>query len=76
MDLPSGLVNYALNELKTVYFRAKIIFGLNALYGKSVHRGHTEGPWNYTNAESFIQYTVGKNYDIHGWELGKYISSQ
>lgn len=53
---------------------AKIIFGLNALYGKSVHHGYTEGPWNYTNAESFIQYTVGKNYEIHGWELGNELS--
>ncbi|KAE9594293.1 putative glycosidase [Lupinus albus] len=52
---------------------AKIIFGLNALYGKSVKFGSATGPWNHTNAESFIRYTVKKNYTIHGWELGKYI---
>jgi hypothetical protein len=47
---------------------------LNALNGKSIHAGGSaNGPWNYTNAESFIQYTVGKNYDIHGWELGEYM---
>ncbi|ONM38830.1 Heparanase-like protein 3 [Zea mays] len=27
------------------------------------------GPWNYTNAASFIRYTVSKGYDVHGWEL-------
>lgn len=54
---------------------AKIVFGLNALNGKSIHAGGSaNGPWNYTNAESFIQYTVGKNYDIHGWELGNELS--
>ena len=55
------------------FFRAKIIFGLNALAGKSIKSGSAVGPWNYTNAESFIRYTVGKNYTIHGWELGKYM---
>lgn len=47
------------------------MFGLSALNGKSIHSGSAIGPWNYTNAESFIKYTVGKNYDIRGWELGK-----
>jgi hypothetical protein len=32
--------------------------------------GSVGGPWNYTNAASFIRYTVNKGYDIHGWELG------
>lgn len=55
-----------------VYFRAKIIFGLNALYGKSIQSdGSAIGAWNYTNAESLIRYTVKNNYTIHGWELGK-----
>ncbi|XP_057433201.1 heparanase-like protein 3 [Lotus japonicus] len=53
---------------------AKIIFGLNALAGKSIQSGSAIGPWNYTNAESFIRYTVGKNYAIHGWELGNELS--
>jgi heparanase 1 len=49
---------------------------LNALNGKSIHAGGSaNGPWNYTNAELFIQYTVGKNYDIHGWELGEYMDA-
>ena len=52
-------------------FRAKIIFGLNALAGRSIKSDDSAvGAWNYTNAESFIRYTVEKNYTIHGWELG------
>ncbi|XP_061337140.1 heparanase-like protein 3 [Gastrolobium bilobum] len=53
---------------------AKIIFGLNALAGKSIQSGSAIGPWNCTNAESFIRYTVGKKYTIHGWELGNELS--
>ncbi|CAL5186902.1 unnamed protein product [Lathyrus oleraceus] len=53
---------------------ANIVFGLSALNGKSIHSGSAIGPWNYTNAESFIKYTVGKNYDIRGWELGNELS--
>ncbi|KAL1364098.1 hypothetical protein HN51_012263 [Arachis hypogaea] len=53
---------------------AKIVFGLNALNGKTIKSGKAVGPWNYTNAESFIQYTVGMNYIIHGWELGNELS--
>ncbi|XP_031252811.1 heparanase-like protein 3 [Pistacia vera] len=54
---------------------AKIIFGLNALAGRSVHTdGPSEGAWDSTNAESLISYTVKKNYNIHGWELGNELS--
>ncbi|XP_039023932.1 heparanase-like protein 3 [Hibiscus syriacus] len=54
---------------------AKIIFGLNALSGRSIKPGGPAiGPWNYTNAESFIRYTVEKNYNIYGWELGNELS--
>ncbi|CAL0325663.1 unnamed protein product [Lupinus luteus] len=56
--------------------RAKIIFGLNALDGKSIKSGSAVGPWNHTNAESFIRYTVKKNYTIHGWELGNELSGK
>ncbi|KAL9442208.1 hypothetical protein AB3S75_020674 [Citrus x aurantiifolia] len=50
---------------------AKIVFGLNALTGRSIQNdGSVKGAWDYTNAESFISYTVKKNYSIHGWELG------
>ncbi|CAL0307095.1 unnamed protein product [Lupinus luteus] len=56
--------------------RAKIIFGLNALAGKSFQGGSAVGPWNSTNAESFLRYTVKKNYTIHGWELGNELSGK
>ncbi|KAK7292018.1 hypothetical protein RIF29_07636 [Crotalaria pallida] len=60
------------DELNSFFEKAgaKVIFGLNALAGKSLQTGSAVGPWNYTNAESFIRYTVKKNYIIHGWELG------
>ncbi|OMO73173.1 Glycoside hydrolase, family 79 [Corchorus capsularis] len=54
---------------------AKVIFGLNALNGRSIKPdGSAVGAWDYTNAESFIRYTVEKNYTIHGWELGNELS--
>lgn len=54
---------------------AKIVFGLNALTGRSIQTdGSAKGAWDYTNAESFISYTVNKNYSIHGWELGNELS--
>ncbi|KAL5850574.1 hypothetical protein ACOSQ4_008587 [Xanthoceras sorbifolium] len=49
---------------------AKIIFGLNALNGRTIKADGAKGAWDYTNAESLISYTVNKNYTIHGWELG------
>ncbi|XP_020973029.1 heparanase-like protein 3 [Arachis ipaensis] len=49
---------------------AKVIFGLNALAGRTLQSGSTVGPWNSSNAESFICYTVRKNYSIAGWEFG------
>ncbi|CAH9084001.1 unnamed protein product [Cuscuta epithymum] len=54
---------------------AVIIFGLNALIGRSFRPdGLATGPWNSTNAESLIRYTVNKGYTIHGWELGNELS--
>ncbi|CAJ1975615.1 unnamed protein product [Sphenostylis stenocarpa] len=53
---------------------AKIIFGLNALAGKSIQGGSAKGPWNSTNAESFIRYNVRNGYTIYGWELGNELS--
>ncbi|KAK1400063.1 Heparanase-like protein 3 [Heracleum sosnowskyi] len=53
---------------------AKIIFGLNALNGRSISSGSAVGKWDSTNAESFIQYTVKKNYKIQGWEFGNELS--
>ncbi|KAK1547895.1 hypothetical protein Q3G72_018826 [Acer saccharum] len=47
----------------------KIIFGLNALTGRTIQPDGAKGAWDYTNAESLIRYTVQKNY-FHGWELG------
>uniref|UniRef100_A0ACD5ZEH4 Uncharacterized protein n=1 Tax=Avena sativa TaxID=4498 RepID=A0ACD5ZEH4_AVESA len=54
---------------------AQIIFGLNALNGRvPMPDDSLGGPWDYTNADSFIRYTVEKGYDIHGWELGNELS--
>ncbi|XP_021277651.1 heparanase-like protein 3 isoform X2 [Herrania umbratica] len=61
------------DELNAFFAKAgaKIIFGLNALTGRSIRSdGSAVGAWNYTNAESLIRYTVEKNYTIQGWELG------
>ncbi|EEF28717.1 heparanase-like protein 3 [Ricinus communis] len=64
---------YRWDELNAFFKKsgAKIIFGLNALTGRSIQSdGSAAGAWNYANAQSFISYTVNKNYTIHGWELG------
>ncbi|KAE8669055.1 Heparanase-like protein 3 [Hibiscus syriacus] len=61
------------DQLNSFFLKAgaKVIFGLNALAGRTIDsNGEAVGAWNYTNAESFIRYTVKKNYTIHGWELG------
>lgn len=65
------------DELNTFFKKAgaEIIFGLNALYGRTMQSdGSAGGAWNHTNAESLIRYTVRKNYTIHGWELGNELS--
>lgn len=55
---------------------AKIIFGLNALNGRAINPdGSATGPWDHTNAESLISYSVDKKYTIHGWELGNELSA-
>ncbi|XAR54810.1 Beta-glucuronidase [Bertholletia excelsa] len=54
---------------------AVIIFGLNALNGRSMPSGGaTEGDWDPSNAKSLIEYTAQKGYTIHGWELGNELS--
>ncbi|XP_057500817.1 heparanase-like protein 3 [Actinidia eriantha] len=54
---------------------ALIIFGLNALNGRSTRSdGSAVGAWDSTNAKSFMRYTVGKGYKIYGWELGNELS--
>ncbi|KAK9947473.1 hypothetical protein M0R45_003097 [Rubus argutus] len=61
------------DELNSFFLRtgAKIIFGLNALPGRTLQRnGSATGAWNFTNSEAFIRYTVKNNYSIAGWELG------
>ncbi|KAL0358365.1 UNVERIFIED_CONTAM: Heparanase-like protein 3 [Sesamum angustifolium] len=62
------------DELNSFFKEAEavIIFGLNALHGKSIHPNYTAtGPWNPSNAASFIHYTAKKGYQIYGWELGQ-----
>ncbi|XP_010048937.2 heparanase-like protein 3 isoform X2 [Eucalyptus grandis] len=52
-----------------------VTFGLNALYGRIIGSdSFVNGPWNSSNAESLIQYTVNKGYSILGWELGNELS--
>ncbi|CAK9163528.1 unnamed protein product, partial [Ilex paraguariensis] len=54
---------------------AAIIFGLNALNGRSIKSdGSAVGAWDSKNAESLIRYTVKKGFTIHGWELGNELS--
>ncbi|CAN1159360.1 Heparanase-like protein 3 [Linum perenne] len=68
---------YRWDELNSFFVKsgAKIIFGLNALMGKTIQSdGSAAGPWNYSNAQSFITYSVKHNYSIHGWELGNELS--
>ncbi|XP_042991666.1 heparanase-like protein 3 isoform X2 [Carya illinoinensis] len=51
---------------------AVVVFGLNELSGKTIdNRGAAVGPWNSSDTESLIRYSVRKGYTIHGWELGK-----
>ncbi|CAI0542656.1 unnamed protein product [Linum tenue] len=68
---------YRWDELNAFFNKsgAKIIFGLNALMGRTIQPdGSAAGAWNYSNAQSFINYTVRHNYSIHGWELGNELS--
>ncbi|KAK3438122.1 hypothetical protein EUGRSUZ_C02741 [Eucalyptus grandis] len=60
---------------KVVYEKQAVTFGLNALYGRTIGSdGSVNGPWNSSNAESLIRYTVNKGYSILGWELGNELS--
>ena len=53
-------------------YRAVVIFGLNALSGRTIGLdGLAAGAWNSSDAESLIRYSANKGYTIHGWELGK-----
>uniref|UniRef100_A0A0D6R636 Beta-glucuronidase C-terminal domain-containing protein n=1 Tax=Araucaria cunninghamii TaxID=56994 RepID=A0A0D6R636_ARACU len=54
---------------------AVVMFGLNALYGRShISKTLWGGPWNSSNARDFIQYTVDHGYKIHAWEFGNELS--
>ncbi|KAL9231500.1 hypothetical protein vseg_006724 [Gypsophila vaccaria] len=55
---------------------AKVIFGLNALYGKKISdKNIAMGPWDTSNAEALMTYTVSKGYNnIFCWELGNELS--
>ncbi|CAM8900271.1 unnamed protein product [Rhodiola kirilowii] len=55
--------------------RAIVTFGLNALYGRPKLKGNAwGGPWDSTNAENLINYTVSKGYHIDSWEFGNELS--
>uniref|UniRef100_A0A1D1YZ15 Heparanase-like protein 1 n=1 Tax=Anthurium amnicola TaxID=1678845 RepID=A0A1D1YZ15_9ARAE len=54
---------------------AVVTFGLNALSGR--HKASSDpddglwvGPWDTSNAEDFISYTLSKGYNVESWELG------
>ncbi|KAG2718924.1 hypothetical protein I3760_03G243100 [Carya illinoinensis] len=67
------------DELNALFKKtgAKIIFGLNALSGRTLQPdGTSTGTWDHKNAESFMRYTVSKNYTIHGWELGNELCAE
>ncbi|XP_022001050.1 heparanase-like protein 3 isoform X2 [Helianthus annuus] len=67
------------DELNTFFqnSRAKVIFGLNALYQREVKtNGAVIGPWNSSDAEALMKYTVDKGFTIHGWELGNELSGR
>ncbi|KAL1553729.1 heparanase [Salvia divinorum] len=55
---------------------ALVVFGLNALRGKSIQSDTAVGPWDSTNAASLIRYTVKRGYKIYGWELGNELSGR
>ncbi|XP_023734062.1 heparanase-like protein 3 [Lactuca sativa] len=54
---------------------ANIIFGLNALSGKTIQAdGSATGAWDSANSEYLMRYTVKKNYTMYAWELGNELS--
>uniref|UniRef100_A0A1D1Z3K1 Heparanase-like protein 1 n=1 Tax=Anthurium amnicola TaxID=1678845 RepID=A0A1D1Z3K1_9ARAE len=54
---------------------AIVTFGLNALCGRyRIQKGIWGGPWNSSNARSFIGYTVLKGYQVDSWEFGNELS--
>ncbi|KAL9253475.1 Heparanase-like protein [Drosera capensis] len=56
---------------------AIITFGLNALYGRrKTMNGAWIGPWDSTNANDFIKYTISKGYKIDSWEFGNELSGR
>ncbi|KAK3438121.1 hypothetical protein EUGRSUZ_C02740 [Eucalyptus grandis] len=72
--LQDKLIYHSVNSVKC---RAIVTFGLNALYGRTVNSdGSVHGPWDSSNAEILLRYTVNKGYTIHGWELGNELSGQ
>ncbi|XP_068654335.1 heparanase-like protein 1 [Aristolochia californica] len=54
---------------------AVVTFGLNALRGRhKIGKDVWGGPWNSTNAQSFIKYTISKGYPVDSWEFGNELS--
>eukprot|EP00261_Vitis_vinifera_P033587 XP_019074830.1 PREDICTED: heparanase-like protein 3 [Vitis vinifera] len=67
LNLPNSL--FILTKFNNYW--AVVIFGLNALSGRTIGLdGLAAGAWNSSDAESLIRYSANKGYTIHGWELG------
>ncbi|CAN0877536.1 Heparanase-like protein 3, partial [Linum grandiflorum] len=64
------------DELNTFFRKAgaAVVFGLNALNGRTVSDRSAKGAWNSSNAEALIRYTVNKGFTVVGWELGNELS--
>lgn len=70
--LPMGRWNALFNFFQET--KAKVAFGVNALYGRHYENGHYAGPWNSSNARDFIQYTVNNGFEMNAWEFGNELS--
>lgn len=49
--------------------RSLVAFGLNALYNRFQVRDGW-GPWDSSNARSFIQFSIEQGIQVEAWELG------
>ena len=52
-----------------LFSRSLVAFGLNALYNRQ-QVGGAWGPWDSSNAQALIDFTVEQGIQIEAWELG------